>query len=53
MTPLQQKINLVVRYIYEMTGRNIKTITFSNGDNTRELEMLEHAYQTALKYYAN
>ena len=51
MTPLQQKINLVVQYIYDMTGQNIGIIKFKNGDNTLELEMLEQCYQVAVMYY--
>jgi len=51
MTPLQQKINVVVQYIYDMTGKDIKNITFKNGDNSRELEMLDKAFDVAIKYY--
>ncbi len=50
-TELQRKIDLVRQYIYEMKGIDVGNIKFSNGDNTRELEMLEQCYQYALKYY--
>ena len=50
MTPLQQQIELVQRYIYAKKGFRVKII-FKDGDNTRELEMLEHAYLCAVQYF--
>ncbi len=52
-TELENKIQLVRRFIYEKKGVDIQTIKWSDGDNTRELEMLEQCYQCALKYYRN
>ena len=50
MTELQLKINIVQEYIYHRTGKAVKII-FNNGDNSRELQMLDYAYRQALKWY--
>ena len=50
MTPLQQKVNIVQQYILAKKSINIK-ITFKNGDNTRELLMLDQAFEYATKFF--
>lgn len=56
MTELQHKINIVEQYLFvkgkrTKDGKPIK-IVWKDGDNTKELLKLEHAYNVALNFFS-
>ena len=48
MTEIEQKVNLIVKYIFDKTGININNIILFDGE---DLAKLDYAYNIAFEFY--
>jgi hypothetical protein len=49
----QQKISVLVKYIFDKTGEDISAISIRPPEHIGQTMLMEHMYNVAKKYYKN